>query len=264
MTIDKIQLTESLHKKFQEKLVKFDLEGVNIPFQSALLGEDRTALYSLTHSVSTALGGYHEIVAKLIAPDEFDVVHTQKKLSETITVQAQTRISEILNSLSMQARRPNHDKEIEEIREVCRTGQTTKVSSTKVDIWLEKDNVVYMIDLKTAKPNTSDWDKYKRTLLTWAAKFLYEEPKSKIRSIIGIPYNPYEPKSYSHWTEKGILDLSSGSKQLLIGQELWSFLSGQEDAMDILIECYKEVGERNASRITEIYNEVSLRNALER
>lgn len=258
MTIDKDRLIDALHEKFRSKLDGFDFDGADKPFQSALLGIERMAAFSLTHSVSTTLGDYHEIVAEAIALDEFDVVDTQRKLNNTVSVLAQGKIEEILNGLTMSAREPDHQREIESIREVCRVGDTAEVRLTNVDIWLERDEIVYMIDLKTAKPNKTSWESFKRTLLSWAAVHLYEHPNAEIRSIIGIPYNPYAPGPYRHWTEKGILDVLSESKQLLIGEELWSFLSGDEDAMSVILECYRVIGQRNAGRIEEIFDDLSL------
>jgi len=41
---------------------------------------------------------------------------------------------------------------------------------TKVDIWLEDMNGrIFMIDMKTVKPNIGDFQKYKQTFMEWVA-----------------------------------------------------------------------------------------------
>ena len=79
---------------------------------------------------------------------------------------------------------------------------------TQVDVWLEShEGELFLIDLKTVKPNKSDFQKFKRTLLEWTAAELAKDPEVIVNTMIGIPYNPYEPKPYERWTLKGMLDL---------------------------------------------------------
>jgi type II restriction enzyme len=93
-------------------------------------------------------------------------------------------------------------------------------------------------DLKTAKPNISNFKDFKRTLLEWIAIYLSKNPNDKICSYIAIPYNPYEPKPYERWTLKGMLDLDN---ELKVAEEFWNFLGGK-DAYPELLDCFERVG----------------------
>jgi len=114
-----------------------------------------------------------------------------------------------------------------------------KAKLTKVDIGLERYNgELILIDLKTAKPNISNFKDFKRTLLEWIAIYLSEHPTADVHSYIAIPYNPYEPKPYERWTLKGMLDLDN---ELKVAEEFWDFLGGKGAYLELL-DCFERVG----------------------
>lgn len=128
---------------------------------------------------------------------------------------------------------------MERIRKVCQKGEIKTIKPTRVDIYLEsKNNEIYLIDLKTAKPNKGSFREFKRTLLEWVAATLIDNPKAKINSLIAIPYNPYAPKPYSRWTIAGMLDLNY---ELKVAAEFWDFLGG-DGAYNDLLDCFERVG----------------------
>jgi len=114
-----------------------------------------------------------------------------------------------------------------------------KLKTVKVDLFVQSvDGTVHLFDLKTAKPNISNFKDFKRTLLEWIAIFLAKNPNAKVESYIAIPYNPYEPKPYERWTLKGMLDLDN---ELKVGKELWDFL-GNDGTYEELLNCFERAG----------------------
>jgi len=210
-----------------------------MPFHYRLLGKDRMALFSFIQSLNTTFGvSIYEPVAKELAQLNFSFVETQFKLSNKITEETQKEIQRIINDLSM-GKNVNKLEEIERIRKVAQIGKINHLKSTKVDLFLiSKDKKVYMFDLKTAKPNIKEFESYKRTLLEWTASYFYQHPKSKVFTMIAIPYNPYEPKPYARWTMKGMLDLNYEVK---VAEEFWDFLSGKNTYQDLL-DCFQQAG----------------------
>jgi hypothetical protein len=95
-----------------------------------------------------------------------------------------------------------------------------------------------LLEIKTAKPNISNFRDFKRTLLEWIAIFLADHPNTCINTWLAIPYNPYEPKPYERWTLKGMIDLE---RELMVGKEFWDFLGG-EGAYEAVLDCFEEVG----------------------
>jgi type II restriction enzyme len=125
-----------------------------------------------------------------------------------------------------------------------------EINTVKADLFIEDRNgTIYLIDLKTAKPNISNFKDFNRTLLEWVAIYLSEHPTTDINSIIAIPYNPYEPKPYERWTLKGMLDLD---KELKVANEFWDFLGG-DGAYEDLLDCFERVGIELRPEIDEYF-----------
>ena len=93
---------------------------------------------------------------------------------------AQYEIQKIMDSLTAANNKPDKKKEIETIRRVCQSGEMRSVKPTRVDVYLEgENNDIYLIDIKTAKPNKGGFKEFKRTLLEWVASVLSENPEAK-------------------------------------------------------------------------------------
>lgn len=236
----KLNIEETIKNSIRKRFDTYNPEPAVMPFHTRLLGKDRLALYSFIHSLNTSFGtNIFEPVALELAKPRFKVVKKQEKSGGLISKLAQDEIQKIMNDLSIATTEPNKEKEIEIIRKVCKKGEIRSVKPTRVDIYLESlDDKVYLIDLKTAKPNKGNFKEFKRTLLEWVATSLHLNEEAKINTLIAIPYNPYEPKPYQRWTMKGMLDLE---KELKVAEEFWDFLGG-EGSYEGLLECFENVG----------------------
>ncbi len=240
-------IESSLRNKFQTHTS----EPAVMPFQTRLLGKDRLAFYSFIYSLITNFGTtIFEPVAISLASNKFKVTKRHVKSGEQISEKAQYEIQKIMDNLTAAKDKPNKQKEVEMIRKVCQKGKINKLKTVKVDLFLqEKDDSIHLFDLKTAKPNISNFKDFKRTLLEWVAIFLYKNPKAKIHSYIAIPYNPYEPKSYERWTLKGMLDLDN---ELKVAQEFWNFLGGK-NAYEEILNCFERVGIKMRKEIDDYF-----------
>jgi len=146
---------------------------------------------------------------------------------------------------------PDKVKEIERIRKVATSGKTNKLKTVKVDLFVKNNNgTVYFFDLKTAKPNISNFKDFKRTLLEWIAIYLFQYPDADVHSYIAIPYNPYEPKPYQRWTLQGMLDLKN---ELKVAEEFWDFLGGNGAYLELL-NCFETVGIELRSEIDAYFS----------
>jgi len=145
---------------------------------------------------------------------------------------------------------PRKKEEIKRIRKVCKKGEINKMKTVKVDLFLKShNNKVFLFDLKTAKPNISNFKDFKRTLLEWIALYLFKKPDAQVNSYIAIPYNPYEPRPYERWTLKGMLDLNH---ELKVAEEFWDFLGGK-GAYNALLDCFEESGVELRPEIDEYF-----------
>jgi len=236
----KMQLKNVIIESLRNKFKNYKPETNQMPFHYRLLGKDRMALFSFIQSLNTTFGtSIYEPVAIELAKGRFAKAISQVTPYNQISTEAQVKIQEIMDNLTSADQEPNKIQEIEEIRLVCHSDHMHKVTLTNVDIWLESINGdIFMIDIKTAKPNISGFQAHKRTLLEWVAAELARNPHAKVNSIIAIPYNPYEPEPYKRWTIRGMLDLN---QELLVASELWDFIGGV-GAYNDLLDCFEEAG----------------------
>lgn len=239
-----IQLTHKLEEiittGLRKKMQSYKPETKHMPFHHRLLGKDRMALFSFIHSLNTTFGtSIFEPVAETLAGSFFETAQKQYVVGNLITEQAQYEIQNIINSLSMGKSNPDQTSETEIIRQVCKKGRVIKIKMVKADLFLiDKKGTAHLIDIKTAKPNISQFKDFKRTLLEWIAVYLFNNPDANVTSYLAIPYNPYYPKPYERWTLKGMID---PCKELKVEEEFWDLLGG-EGAFSQILDCFERAG----------------------
>ena len=239
-------IKESLRKKFKN----YKPETKNMPFHYRLLGKDRMALFSFIHSLNTTFGtSIFEPVSEKLASINFVEAKKQYILGTNISEKAQIEIQHIINEIST-GKNPDKNSEIRRIRRVANSGRINKLKTVKVDLFLkDREGVVHLFDIKTAKPYISNFKDFKRTLLEWVAIYLLENPDAEVHSYIAIPYNPYEPKPYERWTLKGMLDLKN---ELKVAEEFWDFLGGK-GSYEKLLDCFEKAGIELRTEIDEYF-----------
>ncbi len=187
LTKTQIESVESIIRdSLLNKLETYHPEPAVMPFHTRLLGKDRLALYAFIHSLNTNFGTtIFEPVTVALASKQFKIARHNVKSGNQMSADAQREIQNIMDGLTATNQRPDKSKEIEIIRNICQTGEMRIVKPTKVDIWLEDENgEIYLIDIKTAKPNKGGFKEFKRTLLEWTATVLSENPTAKINTLI--------------------------------------------------------------------------------
>jgi len=235
------EISELLKQKIHQKLQCYSPETTNMPFHTRLLGRDRMALFSFIHSINTTLGqSVFEQVAAVIARPHFrQVVHQYRDFNNTISRSAQRVIQDIMDELVAARSTPNKLEETNNILRISRTDDLVTVRRPRIDLFLESfDGTEYYFDLKTAKPNISDFRGYKRQLLVWVAIRGVQDNTPNIRTLLAIPYNPYEPEPYQRWTLQGLFDLEN---EIMVAEEFWNFLGG-DNTYEQLLSVFETVG----------------------
>ena len=209
MSLTNTQMTEIeeiLKQSLRNKFTHYNPEPAVMPFHIRLLGKDRMALFSFIHSLNTNFGTtIFEPVEAALAKTAFKSAEKQQRAGKTISSEAQNIIQTLMDDLETGRQLPNKLQEIERIRAVRQKGEMKEVKPTTVDIKLvSKNDEIFLIDIKTAKPNKGGFIEFKRTLLKWVAVTLAEHPTAHIHTLLAIPY---EPKEYSRWTMRGMVDL---------------------------------------------------------
>lgn len=257
LTANQIQNIETVLKNsIWHKFQNYNPEPASMPFHTRLLGSDRLALYAFIHSLNTNFGtSIFEPVAVALASGRFVSASSQQTAGIEISSESQLVIQNIMDSLTTASTSPCKLEEIEAIRAVCQSGEMKRIKPTKVDVKLVGyDDTIYLIDIKTAKPNAGSFKEFKRTLLEWVAVTLADNPQANVCTIIAIPYNPYEPGPYKRWTMRGMIDLDN---ELKVATEFWDFLGG-DGAYNELLGCFERVGIELRPEIDEYFTRFNI------
>jgi hypothetical protein len=123
-----------------------------------------------------------------------------------------------------------------------------------VDVWLRKNGIEYLIDIKTVQLNAGAGDKCNSNMLHWYAYNILRKSKSKTKSLTAFPYNPHLPKDY--WrVEKGKISPLIPGNEALVADEFWDFISGQTETTNLIYDVFKKLGSDNfADQFKHIFN----------
>ena len=248
----KLEVKDTIKNCLLNKFKNYKPETANMPFHYRLLGKDRMALFSFIQSLNTTFGtSIYEPVAIKLAEGRYKSAICQKRPHSYVSVDSQRIIQEIMDNITTATVEPNKAREIFEIRKVCQSGGLRQVKLRNYDIFLEdiQGNIICM-DIKTVKPNIGGFEDYKRMLLTWAAAEMANNPKIEIKTMIAIPFNPYEPKKYNRWTMRGVFDLSN---EVLVAEEMWDLIGGPGSYEDLL-DCFEDAGIELRPEIDEYFS----------
>ena len=248
---EKEEIKNILVGALRHKFKNYSPESKYMPFHTRLLGKDRMALFSFIHSLNTNFGtSIFEPIPAFLGSLRFKSVSLQTNAGEHISKASQECIQDIIDNLTSANVSPDSHLEIEMLRRVCQIGEVKKINNIRVDIKLTSfDDSVYLIDLKTAKPNKGDFISFKRNFLEWIASILYTNPDAKINTFLGIPYNPYHPNPYARWTLAGMFDVKN---ELKVGEEYWDFIGG-EGTYNELLDIFEDVGIKMREEIDEYF-----------
>jgi len=253
-------LKKDIYNFLKEKIIR-KIEGYDLsdedsakPFQYALFTKKGYLAKGFIHGCETALGNWHESIAKIIAKENFKIakkLQGKDKLQGKITNEAQKTFENILSDLDSVKREPNHKKEAEEIYRASQGNKATVNRIQTVDLYLGRNNgeEIYF-EIKGPKPNKNEMRAAKRDLLEILAIRATEGKKAKI--FLGMYYNPYAPQEYQRWTCTKFFDKGN---DFLIGKDFWDFLGGS-GAYEDLIKIYEDVGEEIRPELEKKFKEI--------
>ena len=245
----KDRINTTIENCLRRKFANYVPKDNAMPFHFRLLGKDRVALYSFIQSLLTTFGtSIFEPVAAELAKIRFAKVETQYSVGREIYADCQKNVQDIINRLSYNPK-PDKTKELQELTHFL-SGKKNVLKPAKVDLYLETSKgEMFLFDLKTAKPNKGDFQKFKQTLLEWAGIVYTANPAAKVNTLIAIPYNPYAPEPYQMWTMAGMLDLH---EELKVAEDFWDFLGGKGVYQELL-DCFEEVGIKMRAEIDNYF-----------
>lgn len=121
-----------------------------------------------------------------------------------------------------------------------------------VDLWLKKDGVVYLIDIKTNQINAGSGPKFCSNMLNWVAYHTLTNQVDEVRCILAFPFNPHKTDFWKK--EGGKASPLLPKVEALVGDEFWDFLYGKENTTSIIFSQFEKLGKSDfGSQFSDIF-----------
>ena len=161
----------------------------------------------------------------------------------------------ILEDMKYVPNRRNEYQYLSEIYEDIKdnVGKSVEIPDSTVDVFIKKpDGTEIFIDITTVKPNKKEFRTMKKKILRWYFARLVRGDihPNKIETYIALPYNPYSRTSNTYTHMGKYYD----RKDLLVGDELWKFVSDGQFSLDDMIEIFREIGVESKENIEKSLN----------
>ncbi len=186
--------------------------------------------------MNTTLGQYFfERVSHILSEG------TKKKFNGLkISEKQQTMISDIMIELKNGIQNPNLKRENDLIFKDNRP-QKKNAPNLTVDCYFEDVDSIVAIELKTVKPNSGIFQGEKEKILSAKAGLKNLYPNKEILYYLAFPFDPLS-KTPTGSDKINFMSYSVdfkrffASEEILLADELWNFLSGDENTMQQIID----------------------------
>tara|TARA_Y100001968_G_scaffold278838_1_gene274417 strand:+ start:6596 stop:7396 length:801 start_codon:yes stop_codon:yes gene_type:complete len=238
----KIKSCLKLESRIQEK--KLDIQkGDKHPFLLSLCGSEFLLTTKVGQSLQTTFGqSLYETLCCDLAIAFGNSCEKQKKIYGYID----DEITLYLNKLENIEYKPNREREIQDIRDICKSkffenkDKIYEYPDSTVDIFVENNaGTKILIDITTVKNNKKSFRALKRKTLEWAAIMFSQNPEIDLEPFFGIPYNPESPNldsiEYTRWNQY------YDRKDILVGDQLWRKVSNEKFSIIDLIKIFQSL-----------------------
>lgn len=211
---------------------KEQLKGINVPTPYLM------AISSWLHGLSTSLGTGFENLAHILSGG-YKREFTGNFVLKVTNNQAKN-IEQIIRELKS-GKKPNLKEEDEKILSFSPSNTTINSLGFVVDNYLEKENIIEGIELKSVRPNSGEVRGEKQKILYAKASLKFNNPNKRIKYLLGFPFDPtskfptkYDKKRFFNY----LIEFKKffSYDEVLLASELWDHLSGQKNTMEELFE----------------------------
>ncbi len=192
--------------------------------------------------LSASLGApFFERVAHILSGGEKKAFTKKKKTLLEITRKQQEVISDIMSKLKKGDIPPSSSNEQHILKNASLQGDKIEADDITIDVFWDDGKKIVAIELKTVKPNSGIMRDEKRQILETRSAFSLKYPNKEIDFYIGFPFDPYSPSPTESNKDNFLKMIVGGEKyfaldEVLLANELWAFLSGEETAMQQILD----------------------------
>lgn len=214
------------------------------------------SLSSWLHGLNTTLGQTFFEGAAHILSDGEKREYTSKKLGNLqISTTQKNNINNIMTELSNSNREPNVSVE-NGILMVKDSSERENAIDFSCDVFIEDEDSITAIELKTVKPNSGEMSGEKRKILEGKTALFENFPGKRISFYMGFPFDPTAEEPFEK--DKGrfmdsIINCRKyfDEEEILLGDELWDLLSGTSNTMEQIIDIINTIA---TTDFLDIYN----------
>ena len=268
-----IEVIRTLQTQF-DKFPEDEINNRNTPFQDAFLKAFKKKLkyevssipifISLTswmHGLNTSLGQtLLENIAHILCDGEKKEFTTKKRTVLKISQNQKNVINTIITDLSNDKRVPNILNENAE----CIVDSNPDIDATDftVDIYIEDDNQIICIELRTVKPNKGAYKVEKENILEAKIALKNAHPNKEIHYLLGFPFDPLSDTP-TGFDKQRYMDYSVGFRkyfaddEFLLSSELWDYLSGEKNTMNNILEIINNIADAKFLKTFEFINDIN-------
>ncbi len=204
------------------------------------------SLSSWLHGLNTTLGqSFFETTACILSDGEKkSFIGADSRLE--ITGNQLNEISDIISDLKNREYLPSLERENQLILNTEEEPKAGKGKDLTIDVFYETDDDVIAIELKTVKPNAGGLRGEKRKALEAKANLFHKYPNKGIKFYFGFPFDPTGISDLDYSKTRFLRNIVDGTKylceeEILLGPELWDFLSGKEATMQMLLDTINNI-----------------------
>jgi len=145
-----------------------------------------------------------------------------------------------MTELSNSERTPNLEQENSEISSINSENLTNAIDFS-ADVFIEDNDSIVAIELKSVKPNSGEMKGEKQKILEGKTAFKKEFPDKKVYFYMGFPFDPTNNTKTGYNKTRFLNSIINMTKffdprETLIASELWNKLSGRKRTMEQILE----------------------------
>lgn len=208
------------------------------------------SLSSWMHGLNTTLGQtFFENISHHISNGE-KREYTSKRLGNIKITQLQrNHISQIIADLSTSSKKPDLTYD-NSLLFVNYDDNLVDAMDFSADVFVQDDDSVYAIELKSVKPNSGEMKGEKQKILEGKAALFRQFPGKNIRFYMGFPFDPTVDTTTESKTSFDkdrflgqIINMTKyfDKNETLVASELWDFLSGEAQTMEQILEIINRI-----------------------
>ena len=155
----------------------------------------------------------------------------------------------------------DYQKFLKTLNDICKKAPQKNMKFVKtssgdgIDLWLFKDDIHYIFDVKTVQINAGGGNNFANKVMHWYAYFMLQFTDAKVQAAIAFPYSPYSPHDVDSWW-KGNGNRAQPlikSCDALVQDEFWDLLSGEKNTWQRILSAIEDI---DSTEFTKKYSKL--------